>query len=89
MVILDKLRSGLFADVVGAVSHKSFQVDKLNRRNAVILGKFFLGVLHSTFCGVQQHSNIVANKLEGVPVPRQDIALPFLSTAFTAVSTKL
>ncbi len=81
MIVLDKLGGCLFsdtlnaADVVGTVPHKSFQIDKLNRRNAVILGKFFLVVFHSALGAVVQNCHVVINKLEGVPVPRKDEAL--------------
>ena len=81
MVVLDKLSSGFLsyalyaADIIGTVTHKCFQVDKLDWCNSVILGKFSFVVFYRALCCVEQYGRAIRNKLERVPVPCENIAL--------------
>ena len=70
VIVLYESKSGFFtdtlytADIVGAVTHKTFQVNELQRGKIVVLAEFFGSVFFQLLCAVKKNGNIVIDKLQ-------------------------
>ena len=83
-VLRNKLEGSLLAnagdagDIIRAVTHQSLDVDKLRRRHAVALKECRL--VHIDGGGISRQQNVHAggDKLEGIPIPRQQVGAALL-----------